>query len=96
MRCVDDVIIRQVRLATVANITLTGLPVIDGIQTSINDRVLVKNQTDPIENGIYIVAGADKSWYRSSDVRDNLNIITELRVYVSQGVVNKDSVWIIN
>lgn len=95
LRCVDDVVLRQVRLATVANITLSGMPTVDGIQTSINDRILVKDQNDPIENGIYIIAGTDKPWYRSPDVRDNLNLITELRIYVSQGVVNKDSVWTI-
>lgn len=96
LRCVDDVVIRQVRLATVANVVLSGLPVIDGIQTSINDRILVKDQSNPVENGIYIVAGTDKAWYRSPDARDNLNMITELRVYVSQGVVNKDSVWVLS
>jgi hypothetical protein len=94
LRCVDDIVIRQVRLATTGNISLSGLPIIDGVQTNINDKILVKDQNNPIDNGIYIVASGT-SWYRSQDTRDNLNLITELRIYVSQGIVNKNTVWII-
>ena len=31
------------------------LPIIDGVQTQHGNRVLLKNQTDPTENGIYVV-----------------------------------------
>jgi hypothetical protein len=96
LRCLDDIILRQVRIATINNIALTGLPVIDGIQTAINDRILVKNQTNSVDNGIYIITGSGKAWYRSPDARDNLNVLTELRVYISQGSVNKDTVWTIS
>lgn len=50
----------QVRCATTANITIaTALnngDVIDGITLATDDRVLVKDQTDASQNGIYIVA----------------------------------------
>ena len=42
------------RIATTENITLTGIKTIDGNTTSVDDRILVKDQTTASENGIYI------------------------------------------
>jgi hypothetical protein len=48
-----------VEAATTAPITLSGLQTIDGRTLSSGDRVLVKNQADNEENGIYVaVSGA--------------------------------------
>ena len=44
------------RVATTANITLASLQTVDGIALAADDRVLVKDQTDAKENGIYVVA----------------------------------------
>ena len=41
------------RLATTANITLSGAQTIDGVSAVAGDRVLVKDQTAGAENGIY-------------------------------------------
>lgn len=54
-----------VDLATTANITLSGEQTIDGTLTS-TSRVLVKDQTDPAENGIYVSAAG--AWSRASDM----------------------------
>lgn len=56
------------RVATTANITLSGLQTVDGVLLVANDRVLVKNQTDARQNGIY-VAGSG-AWVRSVDFDD--------------------------
>ena len=93
LKCTDDTIIRQVRLATTTSIVLNDLLLIDGIQTVSGDRILVKNQSNPIENGIYLINGSEENWTRSTDLRDNANFITELRVYVTQGLSNKDTIW---
>lgn len=56
-----------VRLATTGDISLYGLPTIDGVLTNVGDRVLVKNQTDARENGIYTASSGQ--WYRAADAR---------------------------
>jgi len=52
-------------VATTGDTTLSGLQVIDGVQLVADDRVLVKNQTDKSENGIYVAASG--AWSRSDD-----------------------------
>lgn len=54
-----------VRAATTSNITLSGLQTIDGIALAENDRVLVWNQTDAKQNGIY--AASSGNWTRTKD-----------------------------
>lgn len=60
-----------VRVASTANIDLaTALEngdTVDGVTLATGDRVLVKDQTDPIENGIYIVQATGAA-VRSSDM----------------------------
>ena len=48
-----------VRVATTANITLSGTQTIDGVSLSEGDAVLVKDQSTASENGIYAVASGD-------------------------------------
>ena len=56
---------QPVRVATTANITLSGTQTIDGVSLSVGDRVLVKDQTDQKTNGIYVVASS--TWSRATD-----------------------------
>src|SRR5688572_24855544 len=52
-------------VATSANVTLAGLQTIQGIALAENDRVLVRAQTDPVDNGVYIASTSD--WVRAAD-----------------------------
>lgn len=52
-------------VATLTAITLSGLQTIDGYTTLANDRVLVKNQGNAAENGIYLASAG--AWTRSLD-----------------------------
>jgi hypothetical protein len=52
-------------VATLTNITLSGLQTIDGYTTLANDRVLVKNQSNAANNGIYIASAT--AWTRALD-----------------------------
>jgi hypothetical protein len=83
--------------ATTANITLSGTQTIDGVALSVNDRVLVKNQTTGSENGIYLVVAAS-SWTRATDF-DNLTNTGEVTpgafTFVEEGTANADSGWVL-
>ena len=54
------------QVATLSNITLSGLQTIDGYTTLAGDRVLVKNQSSSQFNGIYIASAS--AWTRSTDM----------------------------
>jgi hypothetical protein len=56
---------QPVRVATTANITLSGTQTIDGVSVVVGDRVLAKDQTDQKTNGIYVVAAS--TWSRATD-----------------------------
>lgn len=77
----------SVRAATTANITLSGTQTVDGVSLSADDRILVKDQTDKTENGIYVVASG--SWSRSSDM-DEGSEFPSAAVFVRAGTVNAD------
>jgi hypothetical protein len=63
---------------------LEGLLVIDGFQTADGDRVLLVNQTDPIENGIYNASTG--LWPRAVDFDGNRDITRGTIVNVNRAV----------
>lgn len=79
-----------VRLATTANITLSGEQTIDGV-TSSDDRILVKNQTDTTENGIYVSSSGP--WERATDFDGPADFTSGTMVRVVSGSVNAGTVW---
>ena len=80
---------QSVKAATTGNITsMSGPMTIDGISLIAGDRVLVKDQTEPAENGVYNVATG--AWTRTLDT----NVWTNLPgayLFVEQGTVNADN-----
>jgi len=82
----------SVRLATTADLpSLSGLLVVDGVNTVVGDRVLVKNQNSAFMNGIYVVASG--AWYRAADADSNAKTASGYSVPVEEGVANFDSIW---
>jgi hypothetical protein len=75
------------RVATNANITLSGLQSIDAVTVAAGDRVLVKDQTAKTENGVYVAASG--AWARATDVPDTATQVQGLLVYVREGTLNK-------
>jgi len=83
----------SVKIATTGNITLSGTQTIDGVSISADERVLVKDQTDASENGIYdCKAGA---WARSSDFDSNTEVTSGAFTFVEQGTVNADAGFVL-
>ncbi len=82
---------QSVRVATTANITLSGTQTIDGIALASGDRVLVKDQTTAAQNGIYVVASG--AWARATD-SDTWSELVSAFVWVESGTQNGDTGWL--
>ena len=82
------------RVATTADITLSGVQTIDGVGVLAGDRVLVKNQSDKTENGVYnVVSGG--AWTRSEDaVQDELT--SGSFVFIEEGSVNGSAGFVVS
>ena len=78
----------SVKVATTANITLSGTQTIDGIAVIADERVLVKDQSTASQNGIYLCkAGA---WARSDDFAVG-QAEAGAFCFVEQGTVNAEN-----
>ena len=75
----------QVRAATTSNISLSGLQTVDGVILANGDRVLVKNQTAPEQNGVYVVGAGP--WSRAKD----MDLWSETINYAAR--VSEGTVW---
>ncbi|WP_456681860.1 right-handed parallel beta-helix repeat-containing protein [Bradyrhizobium sp. USDA 3311] len=83
------------RVATTgSNIALSALQVIDGVQLAAGDRVLVKDQTSTIQNGIYTASAG--AWSRSTDVQPNTSFFPGMAVNVASGNANAEIMYILN
>ncbi|KKM67506.1 hypothetical protein LCGC14_1470390, partial [marine sediment metagenome] len=80
-----------VRAATTANITLSAEQTIDGVAVVADDRVLVKDQTDGIENGIYDAKSG--AWVRSRDFDGTRDVKSGPFVVVASGSAGAGTIW---
>jgi hypothetical protein len=71
------------RVATTANITLSGTQTIDSVSVVAGDRVLVKEQTTSAENGIYICRAS--AWERAPDWDGVDDVVTGTLVFITHG-----------
>lgn len=79
------------RVATTANITLSGTQTIDGVAVVADDRVLVKDQTTQTENGIWICDSS--AWSRSKDFDGTRDVVQGTLVPVYAGTLGAGSIW---
>lgn len=77
--------------ATTANITLSGAQTIDGVSVVAGDRVLVKNQTNQADNGIYVAASG--AWARSADANTWAELVSAY-TFVEDGSTYADTGWV--
>ena len=79
------------RVGTTANITLSGTQTIEGVVLVAGNRVLVKNQDNAAENGIYVVAAG--AWSRSTDM-DASNEFAGAFTFIEEGTTQEDTGWV--
>lgn len=82
---------QSVRVATTVNINLVGLQTIDGVALVAGDRVLVKDQYVPKNNGPYVAAIG--YWVRAKDADSNIKVTPNLTVAVEEGATQADTAW---
>lgn len=82
---------QSVRVATTANIVLSGAQTLDGIAVVAGDRVLVKSQASAKENGIYVAA--NDAWIRAKDADASVKVTSGLSVPVEEGATLADTTW---
>lgn len=81
----------SVKAASTGNLSLTGAQTVDGVSLVATDRILVKDQSTPAQNGIYVVAAG--AWTRATDA-DTWAELPSAFVFVEQGTVNADTGWV--
>jgi hypothetical protein len=79
------------KLATTQNIALFGIRVVDGVATSINDRILVKNQSNLKKNGIYLIQTGN--WLRAPDFNTGYDMNGTV-IYIEEGTANVGSIYV--
>ena len=82
---------QSVRVATTANIVLSGAQAIDGVAVIAGNRVLVKSQTLAKDNGIYVAA--NDAWVRAKDADASAEVTSGLIVSVEEGVTLANTIW---
>jgi len=82
----------EVRLATTGNVTLSGLQTIDGVSGAADDRIFVRVQSVPAENGIYLMKSG--GWVRATD-GDTWDELVSALIPVSEGATLNDTLWLI-
>ncbi len=80
-----------VRVTTTVDIILSGEQTVDGIALVVNDRILVKNQTNAINNGIYTVNTND--WNRTDDMPDGSDASSSV-IFVKEGITQADTQFV--
>lgn len=79
-----------VRAGTTDNVILAITTVVDGVTLVTGDRVLVKDQTVKVENGIYTFNGT--GLVRAAD-QDQANEFSSAAVLIKEGTLQKDTGW---
>jgi hypothetical protein len=80
---------QSAQVATTGPIALSGTQVVDGVSLSVGQRILVKDQVDPTQNGMYVVAAG--AWSRSADMDEPSELSAGLFFFVESGTVNENA-----
>ncbi len=81
----------SLQVATTASIALNGLQVVDGVSLLAGARVLVKNQAQAKDNGLWVVATG--AWTRAQDADATSEVSPGMIVVVEEGATQADTLW---
>ena len=90
---------QAVRVISKNSVTLSGgaPSQVDGVNLSLNDRVLVAAQSNSAQNGLYYVttvgSGSNGTWQRSIDGNETGEILAGMIVMVTEGTGYADTQW---
>ena len=88
-----------VRVVADSNVTLSGLQTIDGVSLVAGNRVLVVNQDDETENGVYVVPaavdGVTGAWTRATDSDTTQELVKNIYYGVTAGDTYEASGWVL-
>lgn len=73
------------------NVDLAGTYVLDSITLVAGDRVLVKDQDNAYENGIYVAAA--NNWARATDFDSTKEVVRGTRVFITDGSSLANTEW---
>jgi hypothetical protein len=84
----------SVRVATTANINIAAPgAAIDGVTLAAGNRVLVKNQSTPAENGVYVFATSGSAMTRATDMDQGAEFPSSF-LFTEEGAINQDTGWV--
>ena len=87
--------LEAVRVASIANVDISSVGgSIDGIALALDDRVLLKDQTDLTENGIYVYNDGSDNLIRASDFIGTKS--SGCTVSVEEGSTNEGTSWTVS
>lgn len=84
---------KRVRLRAVGNVDLAGLIDVDEVPAQDGDLIMVGDNVDPTENGVYIAR--DVAWERAADFDDGGDMLPASLVGVAEGMTHADTLWIV-
>lgn len=85
--------------ATTGDTALTGLVppvIIDGVTLIDTNRVLIKDQTDARQNGIYVFSGSSTSFVRAIDFNESSESVQGAYTFVLSGNTNENTSWVLS
>lgn len=82
---------KSVRVAATTNTTRSGPQTVDGVSTTIGDRVLLTGQTTPSQNGVWVVAAS--TWSRATDLNADAEFHAGIAVFVVEGSSEGGSIY---
>lgn len=86
----------SVRVASTGNVNIASAPsTIDGVTLANGDRVLLKDQSTPEQNGIRVFTSAGAAMARATDADVSSEVTSGMWVTVEEGTANADTQWLL-